>query len=272
MLCEFMQDFQKNNTNLYVFDAVLHMDEATLHLHIDFVPVATKQKLGLHKKVSLKGALAKQGFRSKDRKHTEWQVWCDAQKKILGNIAIKRGFEVEHKDVSKAHLNCDEYREQRQLINKTKEEAMYYQGCVENLKDETLKFEKNLENLRYQGEVAKSDIAKSEIKINANNDYISKLQDEIQSLMDKKSNLEQQIFQLTDEITQLNDENKENSSKILQLQQQTKDLLFQIEELENEKTKILNPAQVDEFTITKKLFGGVTVKSKGNGGSARMYL
>lgn len=278
MLCEFMQDFQKNNPNLYVFNATLHMDEATPHLHIDFVPVANKQKLGLRKKVSLKGALAEQGFRSKDRKHTEWQVWCDAQKKILGNIAIVRGFEVEHKDVSKAHLNCDEYRQQRQLIDKTKEKVTYYQGCVENLKDETMKSQQNLENLKYQGEVAKSDIAKSEIKINANNDYILRLQDEIQTLMDKKSKLEQQIFQLTDEITQLSDENsklieenRENSSKILQLQQQTKDLSSQIEELEQEKTKILNPTQVEEFTITKKLFGGATIKSNNNG-NVGIYL
>lgn len=38
-LKEYMEGVQKRNPNFYVFNAVLHMDEATLHLHIDYIPV-----------------------------------------------------------------------------------------------------------------------------------------------------------------------------------------------------------------------------------------
>lgn len=38
-LKEYMKGFQKRNPNFYVFNAVLHMDEATPHLHIDYIPV-----------------------------------------------------------------------------------------------------------------------------------------------------------------------------------------------------------------------------------------
>ena len=38
------------------------MDEETPHIHIDFVPVITGSKRGLDTRVSLKGALAEQGF------------------------------------------------------------------------------------------------------------------------------------------------------------------------------------------------------------------
>ena len=41
VLNEYYQGFQARNPNLYVFSAHLHMDEATPHLHIDFVPFIT---------------------------------------------------------------------------------------------------------------------------------------------------------------------------------------------------------------------------------------
>ena len=62
VLDEYMRDFQQRNLNMKVFSAHLHMDEATPHLHIDFVPFATNSKRGLDSRVSLKQALAEQGF------------------------------------------------------------------------------------------------------------------------------------------------------------------------------------------------------------------
>ena len=40
MLDDYMRSFEKRNPNLVVFNAVMHLDEATPHLHISFVPVA----------------------------------------------------------------------------------------------------------------------------------------------------------------------------------------------------------------------------------------
>ncbi|MFQ9499538.1 plasmid recombination protein [Neglectibacter timonensis] len=45
-LKEFAESFQERNPHLRVFNMVLHMDEATPHLHVDFVPVATEQSRG----------------------------------------------------------------------------------------------------------------------------------------------------------------------------------------------------------------------------------
>ena len=47
ILTEFMEEFQRRNSNLYVFSAHLHMDEETPHLHIDFVPFIQNSKRGL---------------------------------------------------------------------------------------------------------------------------------------------------------------------------------------------------------------------------------
>lgn len=47
ILDEYYREFQERNPNLKVFSAHLHMDEATPHLHIDFVPFTTGSKRGL---------------------------------------------------------------------------------------------------------------------------------------------------------------------------------------------------------------------------------
>ncbi len=46
-LTEFVQSFQKRNPQLRVFNAVIHLDEETPHVHLDFIPFATGQKRGL---------------------------------------------------------------------------------------------------------------------------------------------------------------------------------------------------------------------------------
>ena len=71
ILDEYMQDFQRRNPTLRVFSAYLHMDEATPHLHIDFVPYTTGSKRGLETRVSLKKALAELGFKGGTRSETE---------------------------------------------------------------------------------------------------------------------------------------------------------------------------------------------------------
>ena len=62
-LLEYCQDFQKRNPNLYVFNATLHLDEATPHLHIDYIPVARENaKRGLKVRNAFTQALKEQGI------------------------------------------------------------------------------------------------------------------------------------------------------------------------------------------------------------------
>ena len=56
MLEEYMKDFEKRNPNFIVFNAVMHLDESTPHLHIDFIPVAYNQTQGLETRVSMRKA------------------------------------------------------------------------------------------------------------------------------------------------------------------------------------------------------------------------
>lgn len=111
MLIEYMKEFQLRNPNLQVFNAVLHMDEASPHLHIDFVPFYTKGRVnGLEKGVSMKAALEEMGFRAKGIKENQLVLWEQAEKKIMDQILQTRGFSREDKNVKHKHMSVDEYK------------------------------------------------------------------------------------------------------------------------------------------------------------------
>ena len=112
VLDEYYQEFQERNPNLKVFSAHLHMDEATPHLHIDFVPFTTGSKRGLDTRVSLKQALAAQGFKGGTRGDTEWNQWVSAEKSALAFVMERHGIEWEHKGTHEKHLSVLDYKKQ----------------------------------------------------------------------------------------------------------------------------------------------------------------
>lgn len=105
ILDEYMKGFQKRNPTLRVFSAHLHMDEATPHLHIDFVPYITGSKRGLDTRVSLKRALSALGFKGGTRMETELNQWVTAEKQQLATIMLERGIEWEQKGTYEKHLS-----------------------------------------------------------------------------------------------------------------------------------------------------------------------
>lgn len=111
MLDEYMKSFEERNPNMKVFNAVLHLDEATPHLHIDFVPICTNQTRGLSTRVSLKRALAEQGITALSHKKSEWAVWKDTEFEYMTEILRKHGFERDVKNIHREHLTVDEYKD-----------------------------------------------------------------------------------------------------------------------------------------------------------------
>ena len=82
ILDEYVKDFQKRNPTLRVFSCYLHQDEATPHLHIDFVPYVTNWKgKGMDTRVSLKQALKSLGFQGGNKHDTELNQWINHEKK-----------------------------------------------------------------------------------------------------------------------------------------------------------------------------------------------
>lgn len=111
MLDDYMKSFQKRNPNLHVFNAVLHMDEASPHLHIDFIPFYTTGRTnGLSKGVSMKAALVEQGFRPKGITTNHLVEWEMSERKAMETIVNSYGYEREEMNANYKHLSVEEFK------------------------------------------------------------------------------------------------------------------------------------------------------------------
>lgn len=111
MLNDYMRDFEKRNPNLFVFNAVMHLDEASPHLHIDFIPFYTKERQrGLKKGVSMRAALIEQGFVPEHNGKNQLTLWEESERKKMEYILHRRGFLREDKHADYAHMSVGEYK------------------------------------------------------------------------------------------------------------------------------------------------------------------
>lgn len=91
-LTDYMTGFQQRNPQLHVYNAVLHNDEASPHLHINVIPVAAGYKRGVNVRPSFNKALEQQGFaRSTPDKHNrdQFTAWHRSEEKAL-EVALER--------------------------------------------------------------------------------------------------------------------------------------------------------------------------------------
>ena len=113
ILNEYIKGFQERNPNLKVFSAHLHMDEATPHLHIDFVPFTTGSKRGLDTRVSLKQALLSQGFKGTSKGDTEWNRWVQSEKEVLAEIMLQHDIEWDQRGTHREHLSVLDFKKEQ---------------------------------------------------------------------------------------------------------------------------------------------------------------
>ena len=132
MLDEYMQSFQQRNPTLRVFSAHLHMDEATPHLHIDFIPFTTGSKRGLETRVSLKKALEALGFTGGTKSHTELNQWIESEKQALASIMAWHDIEWEQKGTHEEHLSVLDYKKQERS-----KEVSALENQIDTLQEQT---------------------------------------------------------------------------------------------------------------------------------------
>lgn len=152
ILDEYFQHFQERNPTLRVFSAHLQMDEASPHLHIDFVPFTTGSKRGLDTRVSLKQALAALGFKGGTRGMTEWNQWVQAEKEQLAEVMLNHGIKWEQKGTHEKHLSVLDFEkkqraEEVEQLNAEIESAKTDLKAVEKQLNQTVPKLKNAEKL-----------------------------------------------------------------------------------------------------------------------------
>lgn len=124
VLEQYATTFQERNPNLYMFNCVMHLDEATPHLHIDYIPVAHGYKTGLETRNSLTKALQQMGFpKAVSKKKNETVAWQERERAYLTELCNERGIEIEVLGVKRDNLSLPEYKEAMREIESLEKQA-----------------------------------------------------------------------------------------------------------------------------------------------------
>lgn len=162
ILDEYYSGFIERNPQLRVFSAHLHLDEETPHLHIDFLPFMTGSKRGLDTRVTLKQALAMQGFKGGSREETEWSQWVQSEKEVLADVMKRHGVEWLQLGTKREHLSVLDYKKEQ----RTKEIAEL-ESKLADKKDEFEVYQDRISNYS-KGEQVIEELAK---KLDTEPDY-----------------------------------------------------------------------------------------------------
>lgn len=167
ILDEYMQFFQERNPNIYVFNAVMHLDEKTPHLHIDYIPIATGYKNGMSKRNSLDRALKQMGIEVEGKvgKYNNRTIaWENREKDYIEELLHEHGLErAPDKENDREHLSVEEYKaaveavenEAEELPNQIEATAIPFTQNVIVKKDDLDKIEKRAKLSKVHEEASK---------------------------------------------------------------------------------------------------------------------
>ena len=205
ILDEYMQDFQRRNPTLRVFSAHLHMDEATPHLHIDFIPYTTGSKRGLETRVSLKKALAELGFKGGTRSETERNQWVAAEKEQLAEIMLRHDIEWEKKGTHEKHLSVLDF-EKRERQKEVEELEQTISGGREELADLLYRqtvAEQETEQIRKGGEAIRKEVSELSATNHLLKEQTETLAEDKEKLLSENEKLEKQQKKLQQELNKM---------------------------------------------------------------------
>lgn len=152
ILDEYYRGFQERNPYLCVFSAHI--------LHIDFVPFTTGSKRGLDTRVSLKQALAAQGFMGGNKRDTEWNQWVLSEKEQLAAVMERYGIEWEQKGTHEKHLDVLDYKvqERSKEIEALEAQIAAKQDEVKSLSARVDNFNEGLDELQKVEQALNTDV------------------------------------------------------------------------------------------------------------------
>ena len=137
-LVQYVKGFEERNPNLKLVGAYIHMDEASPHLHLDYIPVAQGYTRGLETRNSLDKAMKQMGYQpeKESRKNNATKLWKENERSVFGEICRNMGLEVEAERKARGSLSVDEYKKARdQMIGEIEQEKEAIVAEVEPLRE-----------------------------------------------------------------------------------------------------------------------------------------
>lgn len=205
VLDKYMRDFQRRNPTLRVFSAYLHMDEATPHLHIDFVPYTTGSRRGIDTRVSLKQALSALGFKGGTRRETELNQWVAYEKEQLAAVVLEHGIEWEKKGTHEKHLSVLDF-EKKERAKEVAELEQSISDGKERLSDIQIQHRKAVqetEQIRQKGEAIRQEVSELSEISDLLKEQATTLAEDKKKLLSDNVKLEKQQKKLQQDIEKM---------------------------------------------------------------------
>ena len=196
VLDEYVKNFQQRNPTLHVFSCYLHQDEATPHLHIDFVLYVTGWKgKGMDTRVSLKQALKSLGFQGGNKHDTELNQWINHEKELLAEIAQQHGIEWEQKGTHEEHLDVYNFKkkERKKEVQALEQEKEYLTTENEGLTAQIAEVRADIQLLKDDKEQAVQDKEAAEKRA-------EKAEKDLHSLEERRERLQPVMDNVSKEI------------------------------------------------------------------------
>jgi len=205
VLDKYMRDFQRRNPTLRVFSAYLHMDEATPHLHIDFVPYTTGSRRGIDTRVSLKQALSALGFKGGTRRETELNQWVAYEKEQLAAVMREYGIEWEKKGTHEKHLSVLDFEKKERAKEIAELDQSIFDGkeILSDIQVQQLKAEQKTEQIRQEGEAIRQEVSELSETSDLLKEQAEALAEDKEKLLYDNEKLEKQQKKLQQEIEKM---------------------------------------------------------------------
>ncbi len=226
-LTEYIESFIKRNPNFYVFNAVLHNDEATPHLHIDYIPIGHYNR-GVDTQNGLAQALKEMGHGDGENAISRWRA---AEVKILTEICNRRGIEISEPQKSRGSLTVEQYKEYAEA----KEQAEDMKQQVARLEEQA----KNADKLLHHRE---------ELRIQVE-EIIDSLDEQYQEKTAAIEHLDEQIAEKTTALAETTAELTASATKVTKIKR--------IDEIETGKTVLGG-----KITMSREDYGTLTDLAK----------
>ena len=165
VLEKYAQTFQERNPNLYLFNCVMHLDEATPHLHMDYIPVAHGYKTGMKTRNSLTKAFQQMGFaKAVSKKENETVAWQARERAYLTELCNEHGIEIEMLGVKRDNLSLPEYKAAMQEVATLGQQAQEMETHNEELATQAQKLAEQVDKLEKQEKNNKAILAKHDLR------------------------------------------------------------------------------------------------------------
>lgn len=215
--------------NIKCFNASLHLDETSPHLHLLAVPVIENQTRGLEKQVSQNKVITKSVLND-IRKKVEKTFLTEYNRIFNTNKELKKGCEIEE------HLSVEDYKNTKKILEVTKK-VTDKQILKEKIEKDYNNITNELTKLEKEKEVKKQEIEKIKEDNEAVNKILSSNKETIDTLREELSNQYKDIRNLENQKDSNNSIMEMYKNNVAEAKEKIDSLKKLYNKLEDEKTE-----------------------------------